>query len=322
MEPTTYDDAPVLGLALGGGGMKGLAHVGALSVLERAGLRPDVIAGCSIGAIIGALYAAGFDAGALARLLREQSLLKLFTFRLDGQGLLSVSALRTFLKEHLGDRRFEDLAIPLRLNATDLETGEEVVLHRGPVVEAVLASSAIPGLFAPVSLGGRRLVDGGLSNNLPVSLLSAQGTRYVIGVRLFWQSTTWEIDDTGEKPGPALPPEAIDDDGPRPGWTERLAGRMLNHMPPAFATVQRSLDLVVIQNETARLRDDPPDVLITPEVTDIGILDFHEDKALIFNRGVEAAEREMPALRRLAAAVENERARAREQPAPAPRTPV
>lgn len=267
--------------------MKGLAHVGILSVLEEHNLRADFVAGCSIGAVVGAFYATGYAAEEMAAILRDESVPSLFSSpRFDGHGILRTDPFRRFLQQHLGDRTFADLEIPLAVACTDLEEGCSVVLDDGPVVDAVLASAAIPGLFAPVEVDGRMLVDGGLSNNLPVTILHERQARFTIGVRLFWQSVSWDRPtDT----------ETEDGEADSAAWSElaalseRLAAWFMKHMPRGLADVQRSLDLVVKEHENLRLEMHPPDLLITPEVTGIGMLEFHENEDLLFDRGVQAA---------------------------------
>jgi NTE family protein len=288
-----------VGLALGGGGMKGLAHVGVLSVLEDLGVAVDLVAGCSVGAVVGAFLACGYDADEMSRILKDKSVLALFTSpRLDGHGLLSAAPLRRFLTRHLGECTFADLDIPFAVTCTDLEAGRGVVVDDGPVVDAVIASSAIPGVFAPVERDGCMLVDGGLSNNLPVSVLLEREATFTIGVRLFWQSVAWEratdVDfDTSAEAASEPYPKLVQ-------GLENAAGWMMAKMPQGLADVQRSLDLVIQEHEDQRLETYPPDLLLTPEVTHIGILEFHENEALLYERGQEAAREHEEALRRLA----------------------
>src|SRR5690606_30139607 len=122
--------------------------------------------GCSAGAITASYYAAGFSVEHMTELMRSQNTRALFSLRFDRYGLVSTDDFAAYLRSHLGDRRIEDLDFPLYIVCTDLETGKEVVLDRGPLVEAILASCALPGIFAPVRLGGRLLIDGGVCNNV------------------------------------------------------------------------------------------------------------------------------------------------------------
>lgn len=148
--------------------MRGIYHVGVLDALTRAGMRPTEICGCSAGAIIGALFAAQEEPDA-AQLLRDTRLRSLVGLSATGTGMLSTARLETFLRERL-PTNIEDLRLPVVINATDMVTGEEVVFRTGPLVPALLASSAIPGIFPLVEVDGRYLADGGVVNNLPVCL--------------------------------------------------------------------------------------------------------------------------------------------------------
>jgi NTE family protein len=181
--------SPRIGLALGGGGAKGLAHIQMLEVLDELGVRPYRIAGTSIGAIIGGLYAAGMS-GQDIRAQVEQFLVdekqaqdKLFVLpkslrwldfidpMLAAGGLLSSDDFISFLGEATPVRRFRDLKIPLQVVAAELQTGKAVILDSGELLPALQASMAVPGVFPPVQLGGRKLVDGGVANPLPFDLL-------------------------------------------------------------------------------------------------------------------------------------------------------
>lgn len=278
--------------------MKGWAHLGVLSVMERYGLRPDAIAGCSAGALIGAFYAFGLSVPEMVALMREQRTGSLFSFRFDGLGLLSNDNLRSYLEDIFGDCRFEDLPVPFFVVATDLQSGKEVVLHEGSLLDAVLASIAFPGVFSPVEINGRLLVDGGLTNNVPVSVLVNRGTRYTVGVRLH--------KDTHELSPRTLVKEAPDPSDRRISlamWTERLARtirRDQSHLPSGFEVLGRSMDIVLSQLEAYRLQVYRPDVLITPEVAHVGTFSFSEEKEGLFDRGVRAAEAQAHLLEALA----------------------
>lgn len=180
---------PRIGLALGGGGAKGLAHIPVLETLDRAGARPHAIAGTSIGAVIGALYASGLSGAGIRALVdqffvdkrtREEEIFPLpKSFRwldfldpaADSGGLLDTDDFIAFLGEQMPARRFRDLNIPLRIMTADLWSGEPVVLESGELLPAIQASIALPGIFPPVDLNGRTLVDGGVANPLPYNLL-------------------------------------------------------------------------------------------------------------------------------------------------------
>jgi NTE family protein len=180
-------DRPVLGLALGGGGARGLSHVGVLKVLEREGIRAGVVAGASMGGLVGAAYAAGFPVRAIESevvgLSRRSRLLKLADWVPTLQALFSGKRFETYLEGVMGaGLTFADLKRPLALAASDLRTGREVVLTSGSVVAAMRASMSIPGVFAPVERGGLRLADGGILNNVPADLARDLGADVVLAV--------------------------------------------------------------------------------------------------------------------------------------------
>ncbi len=178
-----------VGLALGGGGARGLAHIGVLKALEEEGVPVDMVAGTSVGALIGSLYAAGISTAEMEEMsqaigwtsLTNFSRLALFRLVLI-EHPLSSSNMEKYLEKHMGNLRFDQLKIPFECVATDLQTGERVVFREGPVAPAARASSTIPGLFEPVVFRHRYLVDGGLVDNIPTDLVAAMGADIIIAV--------------------------------------------------------------------------------------------------------------------------------------------
>jgi NTE family protein len=177
-----------IGYALGGGAARGLAHIGVLKVLEEHGIFPDVIAGTSIGALIGALYAGGLKAADIEQVALQVDWKRVvfladITTPLSGliQGKRVISLLKSIMG---GDSDFSHLKCPFACVTTDIRSGQQVVLRRGSLVEAVRASISIPGIFTPARIGGRYLVDGGLVNEVPVSVCREMGANYVIGVNV------------------------------------------------------------------------------------------------------------------------------------------
>lgn len=278
--------------------MRGWAHVGVISVLDEIGLQPDIVAGCSAGALMGAYYAAGYSLEEMNTLISRERTSSLFSFRFDGLSLLSNDGFRAYLEEQFGDVRMEDLGRPLYVICTDLDSGREVVLQRGRLVEAIMASTAIPGIFEPVVIGGRRLVDGGLTNNVPVSALINHGAHYTIGVRL-----NEELDPLTS---PRLMREGAADENAKrgggfSGWTERIAAalREFGEAPKGLDVFSQALAIVMAQIEGIRLQVYQPDILIAPAVSHIGTLTFSEDKKELYQLGVEAARRQREALEEL-----------------------
>lgn len=200
-EPVRYDAAirylarelagKLLGLALGSGAAHGLAHIGVLKVLEEAGIHIDVISGSSIGALIGALWAAGHRAEAIETLARSLNSQTAF-FHLVGladlswplRGFLKGNQIARFLSPYLGGKTFRDLNVPIKITATDVFTAEEIIFENGSVLDAVRASIAIPGIFQAVALQGRQLIDGGIIDPLPVRVLARMGVKKIIAVNV------------------------------------------------------------------------------------------------------------------------------------------
>lgn len=286
-----------IGVAFGGGGMRGWAHLGVVSVLDGMGLKPTMVSGCSAGALLSAFWVSGFTVNEMVRLMREQQTASLFSLRVDGAGLLSSDGMRAYLTKLLGNRTFEDCTIPFAVVCTDLERGREVVIQSGRLVDALMATMAVPGVFAPVEHEGRLLVDGGLCNNVPVSVLVAGGVAYTIAVRNSrperWDDVpVWKREE--ERQAAALP---VGDAGwalSVGAWAERLKLRFTKNSsrtPNALEVINRSLEIMMDQLVRYKLSAYPPDLLITPEVSHIGLLSVREEKASIFSAGEEAALR-------------------------------
>ena len=292
--------SPRIGLALGGGGARGWAHIGVLRALERAGIKPDVVCGTSVGALVGALALAGrLDA-------LEDWALGLNRFRIAGYldfrvrgGMISGNRLTAALREYLGDLKIEELPVPFACVATDLLTGHEVWLRQGSVVEMLRASFSLPGLFAPVEVDGRWLVDGALVNPLPVSVCRAMGARVVIAVNL-------NADPIGRirMPGQRIARAIGFDLMPRdvqehvPGQGNHGLGARLRKLfgrepdaPSLFGTMVQSLNILLDRVTRSRLAGEPPDVTISPRLGHIGLLEF-DRAAEVIAEGSAAAERQ------------------------------
>jgi len=180
-------ERPKIGLALGSGGAKGLAHIGVLQVLKENKIPIDFIAGSSIGAVIGGFYAAGFSPQKIERIFLEIDRRQIFSLLFDPhlkQGLISGRKLEKFLENHLGSRKIEELQIPFAAIATDLKTGNPIIFRKGKLSAAMRASIAIPLIFKPVFWGNKILVDGGISMPVPVRPLREMGAEIVLAVNL------------------------------------------------------------------------------------------------------------------------------------------
>src|SRR5215470_810619 len=187
---------PVIGLALGGGAARGFAHIGIVKTLIAHGIIPNVVVGTSIGAVVGGAYAAGHldRLEEWARALLPRNILTYLDIRLNGSGLIGGTKLAAELEAAMGQNLIEELPIKFATVATEIRTGHEIWLTRGPVVDAMRASYALPGIFSPVLVGDRWLVDGALVNPVPVSAARALGAEIVIAANLssdvFAHSTT------------------------------------------------------------------------------------------------------------------------------------
>lgn len=177
-----HEKKEITGLALGGGAVLGSAHIGVLRALNEDGIRPDMVSGTSIGALVAAFYAFGMDPDEIAKLAIDLDWLDVSSLSLSKMGLLSNEKLGDMIVDTLGDVRIEDANIPLYIVATDLSSGEKVVFNEGNLGRAVMASTCIPGIFIPVEQDGRILADGALVENTPVTPLIEAGSARIIAV--------------------------------------------------------------------------------------------------------------------------------------------
>lgn len=279
-----------LGLALGSGAARGWAHIGVIRALAEAGHKPDLIAGCSIGAFVGAACANG-DLDKLESWvsgLAWQDVLRLLDPSLSG-GLIKGEKLISFFQSHFLDHDFSVLPMPFACVATDLVNGREVWLREGSVSAAVRASLAMPGLFTPVERDGRLLVDGALVNPVPVSLCRSMGADIVIAV------------DLGtDQSGRALRREEAMAQAQENSWMQRLRGaiglRSNGDGMPSMATVlSSSINIMQTRIARSRLAGDPADVLVTPRLGGLGLMDYHRATEAIAE-GRAAVERMLPAI--------------------------
>lgn len=174
-----------VGLALGGGVVRGIAHIGVLEVLQAANVPVDCLSGTSVGSLVGALFCAGFDPLEIEHISAKMGWRDVSRPVLSPMGLLSFDKLETMLQKLLGDLDFDDLEIPFAVVTTDMATGRMVTLNQGKVIPAVRASCSVPGIVEPRRINGHWLADGGVVNNLPVSAVRGLGADYVIGIDIF-----------------------------------------------------------------------------------------------------------------------------------------
>jgi len=263
-----------IGIALGAGSARGWAHIGVLKALLEAGIEPESVAGTSIGALVGAVYADD-ELAALedwVRGLTWRKLVGYFDVSFRG-GLVKGDRLFDFLRGDLLEKRIEGLRRPFAAVATDLVNGREVWLREGPVADAVRASIAIPGLFTPWLEDDRQLVDGALVNPVPVSLVRAMEADFVIAVDLGSNTVGRHM----RKPA---------------------AGKRHPRRPSMVDVVTGSLDIMSVRIARSRLAGEPAEVVIQPRLGGLGLLDYHRGAEAIAE-GRAAAELMIPQIKRL-----------------------
>jgi NTE family protein len=271
-----------LGLVLGGGGARGMAHIGVLKVLDQAGIQIDCIAGTSMGGVIAAAYAKGLSAVEIeseaTHFARIGNIIKLLDPNPSRRGLIEGNRVRNYLEELFGsDSSFEMLRIPLALNAVDLNSGCEVIMKSGPLLPALLATTAVPGLFSPVRKEGYHLVDGGVINNVPVSSAKALGADLVIAV------------DVQSSPSPEYP------------WQEGLNELHLpGYLPAFFNNFYQAFLIMIAQSTQSHLTTNPPTILIRPLIpVDLTMfLGFSRSKEAI-ELGEQACQNALPQIKEI-----------------------
>lgn len=298
---------PVVGLALGGGAARGFAHIGILRTLAARGIVPDVVVGTSIGAVVGGAYSAGhldvFEEW--ARGLQPRNILSYLDIRLNGSGLIGGEKLASQLETSIGATLIEDLPVKFASVATEVRTGHEIWLTHGRLTDAMRASYALPGIFSPMLIGDRWLVDGALVNPVPVSAARALGAEIVIAVNLssdvFSHSTT--IFSHGAATGPEPQSAIVPPPTPRSRFSRLFSAEQTvkreffgSAARPGISSVMvDAFNIMQDRITRARLAGDPPDLLIAPRVGQIGMFDFHRaDELIAF--GARAAERAIDAI--------------------------
>jgi NTE family protein len=296
---------PKIGLALGSGVARGWAHLGVLRALERYGFQPDVVAGTSIGAMVGGTYLAGYGQALedWARHLSKVRIISYLDFRVRAGGMIGGRQLVQAMEEHMGDLTIEDLDTPFAAVATDLVTGHEVWLRKGDLIRAMRTSFSLPGVFEPVRIEGRWLVDGALVNPVPVSVCQAMGAQMVIAVNVNSDLLGKERRGDLEVPSIAgfdLLQELESGKTAAPGsklgaLTRRVFRREASH-PSLFGVMISSLSIVQDRITRSRLAGEPPDVHIAPRLGHIGLFEFDRAEEVIAE-GEAAVERALPDLR-------------------------
>lgn len=269
-----------ISLALGGGGARGLAHIGVLKTLERNGYGVRAVAGTSMGGVIAAAYASGLSPQEIAESADGIDIKGMLELRAGGPSVFGLDRIQAWLEDLLGDRTFDELVIPLAVTATDLTACREVVLTEGKVVKAVMATIALPGLFPPQRFGEGRLVDGGTLDPVPVLPARSLSAQPVVAVVLSPAAERWP-----ETRSPSLM-EALP-------WAQ-VVGRL--RVVQAIEVFQQTLEITFRMHTELRLSLDKPEVLVRPDVWDVGLFD---DPSLdyMIEKGEQAMMEALPALR-------------------------
>jgi NTE family protein len=319
-QPPPSRESPILGIALGSGSARGWAHVGVLQALSELGIEPQIVCGTSMGALVGATYLAGnLDAFAdWALHLRRAGIVRLIDLRLPGRGLVQGSRLMELLGHYIPDVDIAELPRPFAAVATDLASGREVWLREGRLRDAVRATIAVPGLFTPAQQGARWLVDGGLVNPVPVSLCRAMGAQLVIGVNPFgdrlsrFNARNGTSLESLRAPAPGLE-ASLSPSQTAPGESapnESAAARRRLRLPlrrkagpdgspdkgpGMIEVVVGALNIMQDRITRSRMAGDPPDVMLSPRMSHISLLDFDRAEEAIAE-GRACVQRMLPAL--------------------------
>lgn len=283
---------PRLGIALGSGSARGWAHIGVLRALVERGIAPDFVAGCSMGAMVGAAFAAGrieqLETWALS--LDWKRVVGLLDLGLRG-GLIKGDRLLNMFQGQFVECQFSELRVPFAAVATDLTTGKELWLREGTVSDAVRASCTVPGLFRPVLRDGRYLIDGSVVNPIPVSLCRAMGAEVVVAV------------DLGSHMGRRFPLDMQESSRPAPRRRRLFnvlgppAGQEVPPLPSIVDTMLGAIDVMQQRIAQARLVTESPEVLLAPRLGQLGAFEYHR-AAMGIAEGREAVARMLPAIHR------------------------
>lgn len=302
---------PRIGLALGSGSARGWSHIGVIERLAEAGIEPDMVCGSSIGALVGAAYVAGrlAELKDWAEAVTWRGIVGLLDVRLSGGGLIDGKRIVDFLRVLKVSGPIEQYPKPFAAVATDLVSGREVWLQKGPIEQAVRASIALPGLISPTRHGGRWLLDGGLVNPVPVSACRALGAEVVIAVNLNGELLGRRFESPiGERlyrrkkraPGEFLGRLLQQVPAGFRVQASLIAPKLLRRGPAApgyFDVLANSINIMQDQITRTRLAGEPPHVMLLPRLRNVGLLEFDRAKEAIAE-GRTAVEQALPTLER------------------------
>ena len=287
--PSPVREPKKIALALGGGAARGWAHIGVLRALDEAGIEVEMISGTSIGALVGGCYLAGKldELEIFARSLNRRRMFNLLDITFRGSGLFGGMKLDNRLREHLDGIRIEELSKPFIAVCTEIRSGHEIWLSRGPLIEAMRASYALPGIFEPVRWQDRILVDGTLVNPVPVSVCRAYEQRLVVAANLHY-------DQFGR--AAVIKYQPIDDE------TIGIVASEKDERLGITGVMMDAFNIVQDRISRARMAGDPPDISLMPTVGHIGLADFHRAAEAI-DVGYEETVKRLHDIRRLQSVV-------------------
>lgn len=250
-----------IGLALGGGGAKGFAHLGALKVFEKNNIEFDIVSGTSIGALVGALYCAGFKFEEIKKLSDEIPWKKLLDLSIPKEGLIKGDKIEEYIRKLLQGKQFSDLEKPLFITATDIKNFREIIFNKGDLAKAIRASISIPGVFNPVTNNEKVLVDGGVIDNLPIEILKLNGAKKIIAINLFNKQTKDFKYDTAETK------------------KEKIPSNIMINLMNSYAILEQ-------EKLKRTLKNIEDEIIISPNIDSIKIYEFNKSK-----KGIEEGEK-------------------------------
>jgi NTE family protein len=292
-----------IGLALGSGSSRGWSHIGIIKALSEIGIDPDIVCGCSVGALVGASYIAG-NLDKLEQWLTSLSKLdiaKFFELNFSLNGFVNTERLQSFFQKYVCNEGVNIESLPKKFAAvsTDLETGREIWFTEGSVIESVWASISLPGLFPPIRNNGRWLVDGGLVNPVPVSVCRALGADVVIAVNLNGDIVGKHFIQKAKKTNEYRRPTDRFINGIKEYSLSVFPGKKSQDTAPSlFDAIAGSLNITQDRITRSRMAGDPPDLLLAPKLSDIGLLEFYRAREAI-KEGEECVNRMLPEIRHL-----------------------
>lgn len=309
---------PKIGIALGSGGARGWIHVGVLQALKDAGMEPDIVAGCSMGALVGGAFAAGWldDLEEWAITITRLDIVRLLDVDITNGGLIDGNRIKQFLQDFKGDIGINDLEKPYMAIATDLNTGREVWLQDGSMFDAIRASVSIPGLLTPFQINGKWLVDGGLTNPVPVSACRALGADIIIAVNPNANILEFRHQAIRKKRADKITQKKKTAEEPHTAVLDKLLGSVpegvkhrITAITPSFLmpgaqplgyvdVISSSIDIMTDQIMRSRLAGEPPHIMLDPQLGSFGTIEFNRAAEAIAE-GRRIVQEALPALKNL-----------------------